>query len=241
MNYAKLLAAGVGSWIQFEHACARSNLFSEKYLTHPVGQILSARSGNRTYAEFKHPVLAELSKGSGRRPEVDFAVCDASGKVSIAVESKWIGRSRPTVSSVLWDLMRLELLAHHEQARCFFLLGGKRSELDKFFMRKTFSAGSSSYRGKPLLRHDSNQTHRTELVPTHTNLTRIPILRKLFADYLDVEFPHEFVTVRTAPFPLEQVGRGFQIYVWEVKSAKRRDTFLPRNSKHYRPGYKEEK
>jgi hypothetical protein len=47
MNYARLLADGVGSWLQYEHACGHSGLFSEKYLAQPIGHILSGRSGNR--------------------------------------------------------------------------------------------------------------------------------------------------------------------------------------------------
>jgi hypothetical protein len=58
MDYAKLLAHGVGSWLQYEHACGHSELFSEKYLAQPIGNILSGQTGNRARAEFTHPVLS---------------------------------------------------------------------------------------------------------------------------------------------------------------------------------------
>src|SRR5262249_8205570 len=135
MNYARLLTEGVGSWLHFEYLCDRSGLFSEKYLAHPIGQILSARSANRTIAEYKHPVLAPLAKGAGRRPEVDFVICESYPTISLAVESKWVGQSEPSVESILWDLIRLELIAHQEEARCFFVLGGKRSALETLFGR----------------------------------------------------------------------------------------------------------
>ena len=64
MNYANLLADGVGSWLQYEHACGHSGLFSEKYLAQPVGHILSARSGNRALAEYIHPILKPHIAGS---------------------------------------------------------------------------------------------------------------------------------------------------------------------------------
>jgi hypothetical protein len=231
MDYAKVLTGGVGAWLQFEQACDRTGLFSEKYLTHPIGQILSARSGNKAFAEFRHPVLAPLARGAGRRPEIDFVVCDPYPKISIAVESKWIGRSKPTIQSVLWDLIRLELLVHHEGARCFFILGGKRSDLGSFFAHEAFSDASGKPHKKPLLRHDNNSLHRTNLVPTDT--ARVPALKALFAPHLDMEFPHQIITRRSAPFPPDQKPNSFQVYAWEVLSPGRRDTFWPRNSKHY--------
>lgn len=231
MDYAKVLTGGVGAWLQFEQACDRTGLFSEKYLTHPIGQILSARSGNKTFAEFKHPILAPLAKGAGRRPEVDFVVCDPYPKIKLAVESKWIGGSKPTVQSVIWDLIRLELLVHHEGARCFFILGGKRSDLEAFFEVESFSDGSSKPQRKPLLRHDNNSFHRTNLVPTVSS--RVPALKALFAPHLDMEFPHGIITRRTKPFPPDQKLNSFQVYAWEILSLARRDTFWPRNSKHY--------
>jgi len=125
MDYAKLLTQGVGAWLHFENACGRSELFSERYMASPIGQILYARSGNRAHAEVKHPVLEKLAKGPGRRPEIDFVVYDRHHKVSIAVESKWIGSTTPSIKSILWDLIRLEMVAHHEKSRSFFVLGGQ--------------------------------------------------------------------------------------------------------------------
>lgn len=181
MNYARLLCEGVGSWLQFEHACDRAGLFSEKYLTHPIGQILSARSGNRVKSEYLHPVLSELAKGPGRRPEIDFVVCDPYPSISIAVESKWIGSSKPSIERIIWDLIRLEMIAHHSKARCFFVLGGTRSNLNGYFEHQQFSGVISPRKSRPLLRTDSNTTHKTALVPTEQ--LRIPVLKKLFQPY----------------------------------------------------------
>jgi hypothetical protein len=41
VDFARLMTTGVGSWLGFESACDRSGLFSEKYLTTAIGQILS--------------------------------------------------------------------------------------------------------------------------------------------------------------------------------------------------------
>jgi hypothetical protein len=232
MNYARLLTEGVGSWLHFESACDRSGLFSEKYLTHPIGQILSARSGNRALAEYKHPVLAPLAKGAGRRPEIDFVICESYPTVSVAIESKWIGKSEPTVQSILWDLIRLELVAHHDKARCFFVLGGKRSALERLFARDTFSDALSKPHSRPVLRYKDNVLHKIDLVPTVP--IRIPLLKTLFFPYQDAEFPHKIITRRSAPFPPDPKSNHFQVYSWEILAAERRNLFRPRNSKHYR-------
>lgn len=231
MNYARLISEGVGSWLQFEHACDRTGLFSEKYLTQPIGQILSARSGNRVKAEFTHPILSKLAAGPGRRPEIDFVVCDPYPEITIAVESKWIGKTRPGVDKIIWDLIRLELLAHHCGARCFFVLGGKRRDLDDYFMHKLFRGAEPGKQRRPLLRDDSNLIHKTPLVPTHG--LRVPILKNLFKQFQDFSFPHRIVSRRSDPFPTSGPKNRFQIYVWEISAAKQRETFRPKSSKHY--------
>ena len=233
MNYARLIAEGVGSWLQFEHACGRSSLFSEKYLTHPIGQIISARSSNRVQAEYVHPILAELSEGPGRRAEIDFVVCDPYPKIALAVESKWIGHTRPSIDRVIWDLIRLELIAHAYGARCFFVLGGTRADLDDYFKRKDFVGMRKSRIKRPLLRTDSNLMHRTALVPLDG--TPVKLMKKLFEPYQDFQFPHYIMSRRSDPFPNDGPNNRFQIYVWEISSRENRETFKPKNSRHYSP------
>lgn len=231
MDYARSLCEGVGGWLQFEYSCNRSGLFSEKYLTHPIGQILSAWSGNRAHAEYKHPILAALSEGKGRRPEIDFVVCDPYPKISLAVEAKWIGKTKPTIQNIFWDLIRLEMLAHEQSARCFFVLGGKRSDLNSLFKSKTFAGKSEAGPTRPLLHHDKNLLHKAHLVPVDE--VRIPLLKLLFEQYQDFQFPHKILTRRTSPFPPLATAKDPQVYVWEVLSAPNRQTFKPKNSKHY--------
>jgi hypothetical protein len=228
MDYAKLLSQGVGSWLQFEHACGRSGLFSEKYLCHPIGQVLSARATDRTLAEYQHPVLAPLAKGPGRKPTLDFVVCKNYPKVSIAVESKWIGKTEIDVESILWDLIRLELVAHNDNARCFFVLGGTRAKLDALFATEPFCEATPSPNQNAVLRHDTNALHNTRLVPT--SRVRTPMLKTLLAKYQSFPFPHAIGTRRTAPFPADQAPKSFQVYTWEVSAIPGRNEFFPVNS-----------
>ena len=213
-DYAKLLTTGVGSWLGFESACDRSGLFSEKYLTVPIGQILAARTGNRAIAEWKHPVLAPLAKGSGRRPEVDFVIRDRDEKILAAVESKWAGRPMPSTSGILWDLIRLELIASETGATCLFLLGGTRERISRIFADPLFSDANSKPYRKPLLRHDNNVLHSIALVPTVRS--RVPMLKALFKNYQQFPFPEKIVTRRTLPFPPDPKRKHYQVYTWEV-------------------------
>lgn len=230
IDYAKLLTNGVGAWLNFEAACQRTSLFSEKYMAHPIGQILNAASGGRTIAEYKHPVLAPQMTARGRRPEVDFVVVDRESNVTLAVESKWIGRTTPSIEKIFWDLIRLEMLANRG-IRCLFVLGGKRKSLDQFFCHPAFDASDNRKLWSPLLRCDSNVQHSTTLGPTVE--ARKAMLRKLFKDFQNFPFPHAVISRRSAPFPADPKSSSFQVYTWEIRSPANRMPFLPRKSPQY--------
>lgn len=232
IDFAKLITTGVGSWLSYESACNRSGLFSEKYLTSPIGQILAGRTGNRAVAEWRHPVFAPLTSGAGRRPEIDFVVHDASNNVVLALESKWAGKTLPSTSSIMWDLIRLELVAHATGARCIFVLGGTRQKLERVFSEALFADLSGNPHRRAILRSDNNVLHALPLVPTVRS--RIPTLKKLFSRYQQFHFPEKIVTRRTAPFPPDPKPRHYQVYAWEVRPATNRREFCPGNSRHYR-------
>ncbi|KQW65502.1 hypothetical protein ASE17_19365 [Phenylobacterium sp. Root77] len=231
MDYAKRLTGGVGAWLNFEAACDRTALFSEKYLAHPIGQILNAASGGRTLAEYQHPVLGPLKTSAGRRPEVDFVVINEKREVVVAVESKWIGATTPPVDKIFWDLIRLEMLAS-QGIRAIFVLGGKRRKLETFFAHPAFAATDNRGVKSPLLRHDNNALHQTTLGPTVE--ARRAMLRNLFAGYQDFEFPNALQSRRTAPFPSDPKSSIFQVYAWEITSLPKRGSFRPKNSAQYR-------
>ncbi|NHN91239.1 hypothetical protein [Acetobacter sicerae] len=231
MDFAKVLTGGVAAWLEFERACDRTGLFSEKYLTSAVGQILAARTGNRVKAEFTHPLLASIKKGAGRRPQVDFIVHDESGKIVLAVETKWAGRTTPSTKEILWDLVRLELIAHHENARCIFLLAGTGAKLKEIFDHSAFSDARTRPHRRPLLRHDSNVIHTTPLVPLVP--VRFKMLRELFEPYQDFRFAERVTTRRTAPRPEVVKPKEYQVIAWEVLPKGNRIEFQPGRSKFF--------
>lgn len=231
MDYAKVVTGGVAGWLSFERACDRTGLFNEKYLTAAVGQILSARTGNRVEAEFAHPVLAPLVTGRGRRPEVDFVVRDPAGNIVLAVETKWAGRSLPSTEAVLWDLIRLELIAHHEKARCLFIMAGPAAKLSSIFAHPAFSDSEAKPLRRPVLRHDNNVLHSTPLVPLVQ--ARFSVMKRIFTDYQQFRFPEKIVTRRTAPKPDSPKARDYQVFAWEVVPQTKRREFRPGLSKYF--------
>ncbi|WP_448140400.1 hypothetical protein [Sphingopyxis fribergensis] len=229
MDYVKVLTGGLSAWLDFERACARSSMFDEKYLKGPVGQILSARTGLRVEAEYKHPVLAKSMSGPGRRPAVDFVVRDPDKKIVVAVETKWAGATVPSPADILWDIVRLELIASQENARCFFLLAGTRQKLESIFMHPQFSDAAGAVPRRPILRHDNNVRHMTPLVPVVAS--RNAMVKRMFTPYRDRVFAEKVISRRTAPVPLTCRPREYQVFGWEIVPAGTRREFTPVRSR----------
>ena len=61
-NVQRRLAEGTSSWLLFEFHCQRGDLFSEKYLSVPVGQVLAGLYPGRVKAEENHPYLIKKIK-----------------------------------------------------------------------------------------------------------------------------------------------------------------------------------
>lgn len=125
MHLHRRLAEGVGAWLHFEYLCNRSGLFNERYLSWAVGQVLTSLFGDRVHAEFSHPVLASMTSAVGRPPAIDFVYCgDRYPDIMVAVETKWAGSSNASIDRIIWDLIRLEMIASRFDAQCVFLLAG---------------------------------------------------------------------------------------------------------------------
>jgi hypothetical protein len=234
MWFGRKLAQGVGGWLQFEYHCHRSEVFSEKYLSVPIGQVLAAAHGTHAYAEFKHPLLSALSKAAGRRPEIDFVVCDTYPNIKVAVESKWVGKDGLNLGSVIWDLIRLEMLHHHYGAEAYFILGGRKRYIDKFMSTKPFVGKTKTGQPRPVLRKPGQRSIGLRL--HSAPMARIKTLKKLFAtkDVGDLDVPERIGARSAGCFPTDCRAKEYQIYVWEVTSATQRNTFKPSNHAFYK-------
>ncbi|MBQ0728984.1 MAG: hypothetical protein KBT77_16685 [Thalassolituus oleivorans] len=231
MELSRKLSEGVGSWLQYQYACNNSDLFCEQFLIEPIGRILSSTTTDRVIAEYQHPVFAPMKTGPGRRPSVDFVVCEPYPTVRYAVETKWIGKTKPSVQSILWDLIRLEQIAHADGATCFFILGGQKRSLDAYFASEVFRGPKGLHPGKPLLNYKKN--YKFELDLSGSVIHRREMVKNVLAPFQDHPFPLRIHARRTNPFPEGCKAGQFQIYVWEITAKPKRDVFYPKNSKHY--------
>lgn len=232
VELSRRLAEGLGSWLQFETNCNRSGLFSERYLAFAVGQLLGAVHGSGVLGEHEHSVLAGHMKGPGKRPRLDFVAVDDAKKVIVAIETKWIGRTKVPVTEMIWDLIRLELMAHHHGADAFFILAGKRRDLDTLFESDAFRGPKTAWDRKPVFLHRSNAQWTLPLLPVQP--FRIALLREVFESRKNLPVPAEITIRRSTPFPPICNAQQHQVYVWKVSCANERKEFRPTTSAHYR-------
>jgi hypothetical protein len=232
MNTRRRLAEGIGSWLQFEFNCGRGHLFAEKYLAFPIGQVLSSIYGHSVYAEVDHPVLKEATSGPGKRPKLDFAVIK-DDKISLAVELKWAGPTPLKVSDIIWDLIRLELVAHYHGAKAIFVLAGQRRRLRELFDSAVFLGRLPNGAVRPVLKIGEFRSmgFRLDTPPPF----RRKMLQTLLAPYQGLEIPTRLVSGVPSLFPAETRMGGFQAYVWEITPQKPiRTSFVPAEHKFYR-------
>jgi hypothetical protein len=234
MKPVKILAQAVGAWLQYEFACDRSNLFNERYLSVPIATALHAIYKDEVRSEYLHPVLGPAMTGPGRRPEVDFAAIRTYPKVSCVLESKWIGSGQMNAGDILWDLLRLELIAHHTKSPAFFLLAGRRKHLEKFFLSKAFTGEpTSSGRIRPLLKLEGRPGGGNIRVDT-PNSDRMSIFNKLFQSYQNISFTSQITTSAAQIYPADCPMYQYQACVWQVLAPAGIVRFSPRNNLHYR-------
>lgn len=129
-NIQRKISEGVSGWLLFEFHCFRGLLFSEKYLSYPIGQILNSITDYKTQAEINHPLS---NTGQGRPLQVDFVLLENT-EWKYAIESKWIGDSIISLASLIWDLIRLQnLFSSHSNIKCYFLLAGFDKKIETLF------------------------------------------------------------------------------------------------------------
>lgn len=228
-NVQRRLAEGTASWLNYEFQCNRGDLFSEKYLALPVGQLLKAALPSaaieRVEAEVNHPVLAAAATGSGRKPQLDFVIQE-SGKITVAVETKWSSRGDINLGDILWDLVRLELIAHDTGAKCYFVLAGFGKRLDKIFKNPDFIKTNAQQKISSILPIPALPDSRRFRLDDGFFPGRDDLYARM-KKYPGVKYPS--VVGCTAPhfFPATSINSTFQVYVWSITSSTVRHRFHP--------------
>lgn len=130
---ARNLPRAVTSWLTFEAACNRQELFSEYYLAKPIGEYLQANTVGILKSEYDHPVLS--SYDAGRNPQIDFVILrnGQNSNICFALEVKWIrkGTISQMIPRIYNDILRLRLLVSSiSNAQFYFLISGLRDDID---------------------------------------------------------------------------------------------------------------
>lgn len=230
MKIARRLAHGVASWLRFEFQCQRGYLFEEKYLSYPIGQILHAEYGSKVESEVDHPLLTEHTVGRGKRPKMDFAVIK-NEEISLSLESKWIGSTVPKVEDLIWDLIRLELMAHHYNCISIFLLAGQHRGIKKLFSSNAFMAPRENRGPRPILKDGIHRSMAMRL--DNPPEQRKEAIKNLVTKYPRIKMPSKISSGKPFFFPEKCNLPDFQVYVWEVSPATPRLSFLAENHKFY--------
>lgn len=235
MELDKVLARGIAGWLQFEHACHRASIFSEKYLSVPIAQILNTPFGINVHAEIEHPILGNLSPGRGRPPEIDFVVYNDKREIIVAIESKWVGPNvtKQTVERIIWDLVRLAMIGNNDKMNCYFVLAGKKKHLQTLFNNTHFN-GERDKKGRrrPILKVRPDDYMDVRIDSPKDD--RIKLLKPIFKLCQDIELPMRLGTGKTQCYPKDAFNYDYQVYVWEVMPNKQKIVFKPKNHKHYK-------
>lgn len=135
-NLQRRLSKGISGWLLYEFSCNRGDLFNEKYLSYPLGGIITNLTMYQTSSEVNHP---KITIGSVGRPlQVDFVIWDKykTQEWFYAFESKWIGNTEIKITDILWDLIRLQnIFDEHPKVKCYFVLAGFDSKIKTLFAK----------------------------------------------------------------------------------------------------------
>lgn len=214
---ADKLSKGLGGWLMYEHHSHRADLFSEKYLAAGIGNILSGNYRDKVIAEYNHPILKDLK--AGRPPQIDFVILNDK-RIKLALESKWFGTktsTSPKLIDILWDLIRLEILNFNFESKAIFVIAGKKSQIDEFFIRADFMDKTTTGKSRNLL-PSRNVGINLDLIGC--SIERLKLVCKLSERYKTVEFPSKISISGIYNFPKNAKSFENEVCVWSVKAVK---------------------
>jgi hypothetical protein len=208
------LAEGTAAWLLFEFHCKRGDLFSEKQLATPVGQILAGQYPGRVKAEITHPHLIPI-KQRGRPPQLDFVVLDGSNW-EVAIETKWITNTPLTLGQIIWDLIRLELLVKHKVCDAYFIIGGFNKKL-KEVLGETHLF-DSTLKGNQYITHLKGQNIKLDLAKL--NLATKEYINTKLNKYPAMTIPKILYLKKPQMAPKDSINLTFKIIACKILSPK---------------------
>jgi len=134
---------------------------------------------------------------------------------------------------VIWDLLRLELVAEDTGADAYFILAGRKSHLLAFFETKAFKGSEHDGRYRRLLKLDSRKNPRLRVDSPPPD--RLSALKKVLLPYSTVDFPSRVSTSLCQVYPNDVPKYQYQAYAWKVFAPPGTPRFKPGDNKTYSP------
>jgi|GEM_PF-4748952 len=226
MSLTSKLNRGLYGWLLFEKSCNHLSVFSEKYMTKAVADILTGGYQNFVVAEYNHQYL---KKNSGGRPrQIDFAVLDSNtNELSIAIETKWAWYNTVPIDRILYDFIRLETISERMDVDRYFVLAGKRKTIQKTFNRRENTTEGRNGRTRYLLRC-SGQSGKIAIHRHKTRDFRSAML-KAAAEIRDYSLPERLVISSKGIYPQQGNSGDPAVLIFKIGRAGRklRGSFKP--------------
>lgn len=213
----------VGYWLNYEHLCKRRELFSERYLSFPIGQFLIARHGHFVKMEYPHPFLNDSIGKKGKKASIDYVVVNKERGIELAIETKWISGSPTLVRDIVRDLIRLELVARNCDASAYFILAGEKKRADSLFKSIAFNGNKKNpapilpiQEGKQkTLKLDNCQKHKEKIIAAAVEL------------FKNVDIGKSIHVKRFGAYPRDVKDNQFVVYGWRIKK-RSNGTYKPK-------------
>lgn len=232
MGNPRTIVEAIGYWLNFENACKRSELFNERYIAYPIGQFLMARYGHLVRSEYIHPILAKNKEGKGAKPKIDFVVLKQKEKssddeaIELAIETKWCSKSNTLVRDIIRDLVRLSLLIHHYDCSAYFILAGRKKDVDALFKHEKFTKLKGVASSKPILESDPKLIAST-LRLINPPRFRIKLLNDALNPFQSMVIPCSIPTTKFGEYPKNIKNSQYAVFGWRLDK-RNVNTFLPK-------------
>jgi hypothetical protein len=178
------LSRGLSGRLSFDYACNRGGVFSETYFYGLMMELLASHvSPTGSVVRVGHPLdaIQHPDRAGGRFREVDFVITtrEDEPEVQAAIEVKWAGSGYATGENILKDLVRLSLVRNaHPNARCFFVLAGRRRDIQALFDEELLQDNLSELAGAYqawLAERNSVLESRGDASPQDPGFVRVPV------------------------------------------------------------------
>jgi len=232
------LTKGLAGWLQFEMQCNHAGVFSERYLTKPIADLLIGSYGTYVIAEVNHELLRNAR---GRPRQVDFGVLhEGSDQVRIAIETKWIwGKNSFHHGLMLYDMIRLELLAHRYQAETYFILAGMKRDIQRWFDHDRFVQVRNQKR-KPFV--SPRAKGQTLVIHHHKNSHWRSLLAVAVKPVRDRPLAERFPVSLFGPYPSNAKAADPVVLCWRIWTTQGvRHTFVPDKTRFFKAALEIEK